>query len=161
MKLCKSSHQGQAGGTIMEAIFSVAIAGVFFTSLFAGVSQGMLAVQAVREDLRATQIITEKFETIRLYSWDQINTPGFIPDYFAEPFLPNTPMGQAEGGDPEVQNSFIFQGTMTISNPPASVTYVNEMKQVTVEVIWQSSSRWRTNSATSMISRYGLQNYVY
>ena len=64
---------------MLESLVATAISGIFITSLFTGLGTGFLAVERVREDLRANQILIDKFETIRLYSWDQINTEGFIP----------------------------------------------------------------------------------
>ena len=63
----------------MEVLVAVAIIGTVFVSLYLGMTQGFAIVQVARENLRATQILQEKTEIIRLYTWDQINTAGFIP----------------------------------------------------------------------------------
>ena len=154
-----------AGSTLIESFFAVSISGIFFTSLFAGLNSGMFAVTSTREQLRATQIIADKFETIRLYSWDQINTDGFIPSSFTASFQPETDYydGGEETEAPVTTSltSGVYIGTLTIEDPPASVTYTNDMKSVTVEVRWESANRWHTNSVNTLISRYGIQNYVY
>lgn len=165
MRLPKSiPHHKTAGGTILESIFAVAISGIFFSALFAGITSGMFAVQSTREDLRATQIITEKFETIRLYSWDQITTPGFIPSTFSAPFHPKDEIAggvNEESPNPVADGTIIFNGTVTISKPPSDTHYTSDLRQVEVQLVWQTGSRMRTNSATTLVSRYGLQNYIY
>ena len=50
--------------------------GVISVTLYIAIAQGFAATQVARENLRATQILQEKMETIRLYGWDQINVPG-------------------------------------------------------------------------------------
>src|SRR5687767_14388252 len=58
--------------SIIEVLVALAIAGVLFTSLYAGISAGFVVIETARENLRATQIMVEKLETIRLYTWEQI-----------------------------------------------------------------------------------------
>ena len=153
------------GSTLLESFFAVAISGIFFTSLFAGLSSGMFAVNYSREELRATQIIADKFETLRLYSWDQINTPGFIPATFTAPFTPEVESEYEQEGGGETSGTegttSLFYGSFTVENGPASVTYTNDIKLVTIELRWETGSRWRTNSISTLISRHGIQNYVY
>src|SRR5689334_21394180 len=72
--------------TLIEILVATAVLGVMFLSLYGGFSAGFAVIQIARENLRATQIMQEKMETIRLYTWDQINTPGFVPTNFVEYF---------------------------------------------------------------------------
>ena len=65
-----------SGFTLIEGIMGVGIMGVLFVSLYTGMTTGFGVVRMARENLRATQVLQEKFETIRLYTWEQINTPG-------------------------------------------------------------------------------------
>ena len=125
--------------------------GVSFVSLYAGFSGGFSGVQTSRENLRATQVLLEKLETIRLYSWDQINTSGFIPTTFSAPFNPST---NSTGG-------FTYQGTVSIANAPIEEAYSTDLKLVTVEVTWTSATIARKASMSTFVSRYGLQNYIY
>ena len=43
---------------------------------------GVEVVQRSREDLRATQVMAELMDTLRLYSWDQMTDPTFTPKHF-------------------------------------------------------------------------------
>ncbi len=90
-------------------------------------------------------------ETIRLYSWDQINTTNFIPSTFVEPFYSVT---QAVSG-------LMYTGSVQITAAPISEPYSNEMRQVAMEVHWLSGKTPRSREMKTMISRYGLQNYIY
>src|SRR5687768_18127569 len=72
--------------SLVEVLVAVVVLGVMFVSLYSGFSAGFAIIELARENLRATQILQEKMETIRLYTWDQINTAGFIPTNFVENF---------------------------------------------------------------------------
>ena len=61
------------GYTVAEAMIGVCVLGLMLIALLAGMSSGFTFTQLAREDLRAPQILLEKMELIRLYSWDQIN----------------------------------------------------------------------------------------
>lgn len=137
--------------SLVEALVATLVLGISFISLFAAFSTGFAAVEVSRENLRATQVLLEKLETIRLYSWAQINQPGFVPSNFMAPFNPAT---NATGG-------FTFDGTVTITNSPVSEAYSNDLKLVTVQVNWTSARIARKATMSTLVSRYGLQNYIY
>ena len=137
--------------SLVEALIATLVLAISFVSLFAAFSTGFAAVEVSRENLRATQVLLEKLETIRLYSWTQINQSGFIPSTFSAPFNPST---NTTGG-------FTFQGTVTITNSPVSEAYSNDLKLVTVQVNWTSARITRKATMSTLVSRYGLQNYIY
>ena len=137
--------------SLIEALVATLVLGISFVSLFAAFSTGFAAVEVSRENLRATQVLLEKLETIRLYSWTQINQSGFIPSTFTAPFNPAT---NATGG-------FTFGGTVTITNSPVSEAYSDDLKLVTVQVNWTSARITRKATMSTLVSRYGLQNYIY
>lgn len=114
----------------------------------------MSVTQVTRENLRATQLILEKFETIRLYTWDQINgANGFvIPTNFTENYSVDT-SGTAIG--------VTYNGTMTIVNSPLGTSYSSDLKLVTVTLNWTSSGVQRTRTMQTLVARQGLQQYVY
>src|SRR5947208_3666196 len=74
--------------SLVETVVGMGIMGTVATALFAGFTGGFFTMQMARENQRATQIILEKTETIRLYNWDQINTSGFIPSTFTASYDP-------------------------------------------------------------------------
>ncbi|MGZ5543871.1 MAG: type IV pilus modification PilV family protein, partial [Limisphaerales bacterium] len=65
--------------TLVEAMVGLAVVAFALVSLYAGITYGMSLTEVTRENLRATQLVLEKFETIRLYTWDQLNgVNGFV-----------------------------------------------------------------------------------
>ncbi len=182
------NRRTQAGVTLIEALVSMGVFGVSVLSLYAGMSMGFSIIGNARENLRATQVMVEKMETIRLYSWDQINTPGFIPATFTESYFPAdaggggsgepaTAQGQtegdgtvqivtyAEGGGETAQSNYangvVFAGRVTVGNGPSGHSYSGDMRRVLITVAWTSGGQTHNRSMVSYISRNGLQNYIY
>ena len=141
----------QRAFTLIEVMVAIMAVGVSVISLYAGVTCGFAAVETSRETLRATQVMLEKLETVRLYSWSQLNTPGFMPTNFSAPFNPST---NSTGG-------FNYQGTISVVNAPVSETYSNDLKEVTVTVTWTAANVTRSRTMNTLVSQYGLQNYIY
>ena len=137
--------------SLMEIMVAVAIAGITFISLYAGFSTGLAVVQLARENLRAVQILQEKMETIRLYTWEQINSAGFIPAHFTDVFYTST---QAASG-------LIYTGAVTIAAAPLTEAYSNDLRLISVEVTWSSAKVLRKREMSTLVGRYGLQNYIY
>lgn len=139
-----------AAFSIIEVTVGMGVVGTSMAALFSGFTTGFFTMQMARENLRATQIMLEKTETLRLYSWEQINTPGFIPAAFTNSY------------DPNAQNKGVnYAGTLTVANAPISSSYSNNMKQVTVTVNWTTGSLNRSRSLTTYVARNGLQSYIY
>ena len=79
----------ESGVTLVDVVMAVALLGVMASGIFGSFRYGFFTLQLVRENQRATQIILEKVETIRLYSWDQIQpTNNFIPATFTDVYDP-------------------------------------------------------------------------
>jgi prepilin-type N-terminal cleavage/methylation domain-containing protein len=138
--------------SMIELLVAVAVLGVMFVSLYSGFSAGFAIIELARENLRATQILQEKMETIRLYTWDQINTPGFIPTNFLENFY--------AVGATNV-SGLTYTGSVTIAKAPITTSYSNELKNVTIQVRWRSAGVPRTREMSTFVTRNGLQNYIY
>src|SRR2546428_12992258 len=86
---------GQSGHTLVEVMVSLSVLGFMVVSLYAGISSGFAVLRVARENLRATQILQERMEVLRLIRWDDV-APGFIPTTFTAPFfadLTNTTTG--------------------------------------------------------------------
>src|SRR5216117_2541734 len=73
IKLKRAAVRHQAF-TLVEVMLAVVIVGVEFVSLYVALSQGFGVVQVARENLRATQIMQEQVEILRILNWDQITT---------------------------------------------------------------------------------------
>ena len=141
--------------SVVEVMVSVAVLGILFVSLYTGISTGFGSVQLARENLRATQILQERMETIRLYNWDQITTDGFIPLTFSEPFYTSNTNSNSAADD------MIYTGRVDISPTVMNEAYSTNMRLVKVTLNWTSGRVPRTREASTFVARYGLQNYIY
>lgn len=146
-----SSKASKAAFSLVEVTVGMGVVGTAAVALFSGFTSGFFTMQLARENLRATQVLLEKTETIRLYSWDQINTPGYIPASFTAAYDPNDTNS----------TQLLYRGTMTITNCPISSTYSNDMKMATITLNWTTGSLRRSRTFTTYIARNGLQNYIY
>lgn len=150
----KKSHL--SGATLIDAMVAMAVFGILAASLFGGVAFGFQSIGTTREELRANQILLEKMETIRLYSWQQLNTPGYVPTTFTESYYPAN-VGNTNGPGAGVT----YQGTVTIAPGPAGQTYSAEVKEITVQLTWTNGNRTIGHSISTFVSRGGLQRYIY
>ena len=141
-----------AGFSIVEALIGMGVMGTLLLALLSGFTTGFFTMQMARENLRATQILLEKMETIRLYNWEEINDPNFIPRTFSAPYDPNSLDGNT---------GVIYQGTMSITNAPLTNSYAIHMRQVKVTLEWKTGNLTRKRDFTSYISRNGMQSYIY
>jgi prepilin-type N-terminal cleavage/methylation domain-containing protein len=139
--------------SLVEVLVAVVVLGIMFVSLYSGFSAGFAVTQLARENLRATQILQEKMETIRLYTWDQINTPGFMPTNFVENFY-------ALGTNANA-NTMNYTGTVRVASAPVTYSYSNELKVVKIQLQWVSADVLRSRQMQTYVTRHGLQNYIY
>jgi type II secretory pathway pseudopilin PulG len=139
--------------TLVDVVLAVAVLGIMASGIFGSFQYGFFTLQLVRENQRATQIILEKVETIRLYSWDQVtSTNGFIPATFPDVYDPQAPAG-AQGTS--------YNGTVTIAPCPLSSSYAADLRQLTVTLSWTTRDIPHTRSVTTYIAKDGIQNYVF
>jgi type II secretory pathway pseudopilin PulG len=144
--------KSQNGMTLVDVVMSVFLLGVMASGIFGSFTYGFTAIQMVRENQRATQILLEKVETIRLYNWDQVNAAGFIPTNFSDVYDP-----QAAGGS----QGITYNGTVSVGSVPFSTSYSSRMRQLCVTLDWTSRGIPRSRALTTYIAQDGLQNYVY
>ena len=143
----------QSGHTLIEVMVSVSILAFMFISLYAGFSSGFAVLRVARENLRATQILAERMEVIRLIRWEDVK-PGFIPTSFTAPFYAtdstNTTTGQ-----------FAYEGTVVVSDAAISESYADQLRNIHITLTWVSGNITRTREMSTFVSKFGLQNYVY
>ena len=140
-----------AAFSLLEVVFGMAIIGTVVGAMVSGITNGTFTMRMARENLRATQILQEKMETIRLYRWDQINASGFIPTNFTDTFYP---LNQTNHG-------LVYTGILAVVSAPMTESYSNSLRQVTVTVNWSSGGVRRQRQMTTLVAQYGLQNYIY
>lgn len=166
--------QGWRAFTLVEVMVSMAIIGISVGALLTGVSSSVFNMRMARENLRATQIMLEKTETLRLFTWEQLNTLSFftngstqthnlsdgagrqyICSHFAQKYDPNSTNAQGLTYSGKIR--FYDPRNYSINSSYAS----NNMKAVWVELTWDTGKIHRTRSLTTLVTRNGLQNYVY
>jgi type II secretory pathway pseudopilin PulG len=147
----RSTKIAELAYSMIEVLVAVVVLAIMFVSLYSGFSAGFAVIQLARENLRATQILQEKMETIRLYTWEQINTPGFIPTNFVDTFY-------SSGTN---STSMSYTGRVTIAQPVITEAYSNELKTVKIELRWVSAGVLRNREMQTLVTRNGLQNYIY
>lgn len=140
---------------MIEALVGLSVAAFALVSLYAGITYGMSITEVTRENLRATQLMLEKFETIRLYTWDQLQgSNGFvIPGTFTNSYAVDPLTGQGSG--------VVYTGTMQIQDAPLGASYNSDLKLITVTLNWTCADVARTRTMQTLVARQGLQQYVY
>jgi prepilin-type N-terminal cleavage/methylation domain-containing protein len=141
--------------TLVEVMVSVGVIGTLLISLYAGLTFGFTQIQVSREEERATQILAERMEIVRLLSWDQVvNLPGYVPTNFlaSDSVInpTNTPVG-----------ALMYTGSVQVTSAPISEAYSNDLKMMVISLSWFSRGLTHQRSMRTFISRYGLHNYVY
>lgn len=149
------SRVGRLAYAMIEVIVGVSIMGIAFVSLYAGISSGFALTQIARENLRATQILLERMEGIRLFNWDQLADTSLCPPVFTNYYYPLAASRESKG--------ITYLGKMDITDPALDppATYSNRMKQVTVTVSWVSGGVPRQRTMTTYSAKNGMQNYIY
>lgn len=147
----------RAGFTLAEVIVAVAIMAIMMVAFFAGLSFGFARIKSAREDLRATQILTQKMEAIRLCKWSQLtNLPTAFQDNYNPLGLSNNTAG------------ITYYGTINVgvaTNLDSAITYKSDMRLVTVSLTWTNDSRGnhlvQNRQMQTESSYHGIQNYIW
>jgi len=142
------------GFTLVETMVATFIAAIVVPSLFAGFAAGFSMVKAAREDLRATQVILQRMEAIRLSAFDTLQNsakhPPKVTEYYSASGTTN-----GNGGAAYTVSYKCAPGHTGL--PPS---YRTNILQITVEASWKSGNVQRSRSMQTYVSRYGIQRYV-
>lgn len=151
----ESKHPCAVAYTLAEVMVAVLVLAVISTAFYGGLSFGFSVVESSREELRATQILMQKVEGLRLISWDNLQNITFQEVY--------DPLGLSNNS-----GGLVYTGTIVTnadSSIPNSSSYLPNMRLVTVTVNWTnyngSKRIVQTRQMQTQVARYGLQNYVY
>ena len=135
--------------TILEVVVAMILILMLVIAIYGAISSGMTTIRMSRENLRATQILLEKTEALRLYNWDQLNSAFIPPKFTANYNVSGTNTG------------ILYQGTVEIGPANTGTTYDNEMRSVTVRLNWVTGKIARSRELSTYVCQSGLQNYVY
>ncbi len=147
--------RGLAGYTLMEVVVSVLVVATLATGFYGGLTSGFMMTESTREDLRATQIMTQKLEALRLCTWSELSSFSFQESY--------DPTAGTNQGTGTFYAGRVVVGPAT--NIPSNLSYSDKMRQVTVTVSWTNGICGKplvhTRQAQTLVARYGLQNYIW
>ena len=130
----------------------ILIMSIMFVTLYLGFTQGFGVVQSSRENLRATQILQQYSELIRLYTWDQLTNGVTIPNPYVRTWT-FYPLGGAGN------QGITYTNTMTISSSDMAEDYAADTRKVTFNLTWTSGKVPHQRQMTTLVSRYGLHKY--
>ncbi len=152
-KATRRMRSGVSAFTLVEVVVAVGVLGIMLVTLYLGISVGFSMTQSERENLRATQVMLERMEGIRLFTWDQLVDPTKNPPAFTNYFAPSS-----------INLGVMYVGTMTVTTNISltpSATYSANMRRVTVQASWTSRNVTHTRSMSTYVSKNGVQNYVF
>jgi hypothetical protein len=112
--------------------------------LFGAFSFGFSTIKISQEDERASQILLQKLETLRVYDWSKITNSSF-PTNFTVNYSTN-------GG-------VAYDVTVAVDPVPMAESYSNTLRQVTVSLSWVSTGVPRYRVVTTLVSQNGIQTY--
>ena len=152
MKISIGSKKAN-GTTLVDVIMSVAIIAIMCTGLVGALTYGFFTMGMARENQRATQVLLETVETIRLYNWDQVNSNGFIPSTFTGVYDPQAPTGQ---------QGITYYGRINTATANVGSSNVNSrLRLMTVTLNWTNRGIAHSRTNCTLIGQDGIQLYVY
>ena len=163
---CKRGTAEQAkrrarGYTFAEVLVATGILGFMGTSLYATFASGFCLIQSTRENLRATQIMVQKLESVRLFTWSQVcDTTDYLKSTFTEVYDPLAGNNGNRGAT--------YSGNVTASVPAVGElpeAYRTNMRTITLSLNWTNyngtSAIVHQRKMTTRVARYGMQNYIW
>ena len=152
-----SQREAQAF-TLVEVLISVGILAFMMFSLYTAFTVGFKSIETTREELRATQLMMQKMEAIRLCTWNQLSN---CPATFTANYNPLATTNSAAG----VLYSGQLVATGVATNIPDSASYKSKVHLITVTVTWTNSIGSQqvvhTRQMQTLSAYYGMQNYIY
>ena len=141
--------------TLLEAIIALTVGGIVILALYAGFIYGFSTMQVTREDLRATEIILQRLERIRLCAFDQITNSTINPTSSTEYYDPSD---QSSGGG-GVAYTIAYNASVPVSGTLPDA-YRTNMLLVDVSASWYSGKSQHSRSMQTYVAQNGIQSYV-
>jgi hypothetical protein len=154
----RANHR-ETGYTLVEVLTAATLLGFVATSLCGAFSAGFCTIQSTRENLRATQIMVQKLEAIRLFTWSQVgDTTNYLKSTFTEVYDPLGATNSCAGAK--------YTGYVTTSAcPDLPDAYRTSMVTVTVGVSWTNYNGAKPivhrREMQTRVARNGMQNYIW
>ena len=149
----RSGWASASGFTLVETVVATFLAAIMLSAVYGGMGAGFSMVKVTRENLRATQILLQRMEAIRLSPYQALQNPASYPTNSTDYYCP----GQTNGGA-----GVAYSVTYNCAPGPSSLppSYRSNVVLVTVNASWTSGKVQRTRSMQTYVARYGIQPYV-
>jgi hypothetical protein len=155
------SNRRERGYTFAEVLTATGILGFVAVALCAGFHAGFYLIQSTRENLRATQIMVQKLEAVRLFTWSQVaDTNNYLKFAFTDNYDPLGTTNNTAGAK--------YTGTVRASVPAAGElpeAYRTNMRTITVTLYWTNYNGTKAimhqREMRTRVARNGMQNYIW
>ncbi|HEX9047345.1 MAG TPA: hypothetical protein VF988_09990 [Verrucomicrobiae bacterium] len=121
------------------------------------------ATRLSRENTRATQILLDKMECVRLYQWQQLTNPAILVPNFVNWTYESTNAGAVNA----VGKGTCYVGNIKVTTPVpglAGTAYADKLAMVTVTVSWNSGNTnltpTHTRTMSTYYSRIGMESVI-
>ena len=143
-----------SGFTLIETLVAICIAAIVLPTIYASLATGFALIKTSREDQRATQVILQRMEAIRLSPYQTLQSPAAYPTNATEYY--------SESGKVTGNGGVPYTVTFSCAPGPSSLppSYRTNVLLVTVGASWKSGNVQRTRSMQTYVSRYGIRRYV-
>lgn len=140
--MMRKLSNGEEGFTLAEAILATLILAFVLSAVLAVASQSARYLTDIRRSARASQVLQQEMEYIRLLDWTALQS---LTNSFTDPSDSNR----------------TYAGTITQSNYDSYGSTPTVVK-VTLAVTWTNQvNRVLTNTLTSLVSNGGLNKYIF
>ena len=168
----RERRRAQSAFSMIEVIVGMGLVAMTVGALFTGLTFGVQRTNDTREDLRATQIMLEKMEQVRLYRWEQIAYL-FDPDDYDDlefdpddphlpedeltPFIVPATFTASLKSESTIASDLVYQGTLIVTNAPISSAYSNQNVMIKVGVTWESGGKTKSREMQTLFAKNGIQ----
>ena len=155
------ANTAQQAYTFVEVLVAAVLLGLVGASLYGAFAAGFCVIQTTQEDLRATQILVQKTEAVRLFTWSQVaDTTNYLKFSFTENYDPLGATNNTAGAR--------YTGTVQASIPAVGElpeAYRENMRTITVSLYWTNYNGGKAvvhqREMQTRVARNGMQNYIW
>jgi type II secretory pathway pseudopilin PulG len=156
-----SRYGNSHGFTLVEAVVATGILTIVFVAVFALLTFNLTITSLSRENSRATQVLLDKMECLRLYQWQQLTNPTVLATTFTNWTYESTNVGTANAAGRGTR----YVGNISVTTPVTALSgtsYGANLALVQVTVSWSSGNTnlTHTRSMSTYFSRLGIENAI-
>ena len=154
-------HNGETGYTFAEVLVAAGILGFVATALYGAFSAGFCVIHTTRENLRATQILVQKMEAVRLFTWSQVaDTNNYLKFSFSDKY---DPLGATNNCGGAQYTGYVRPSIPASGELPEA--YRTNMRTITVTLYWTNYNGGKAvvhqREMQTRVARNGMQNYIW